>query len=138
MTGPAADSPLARRFEPVLADLVQQSAVADGIVDRDFYRILVCTLWVNVVLDPRDIGLAEADLEPLHDILNQHIGAVLGTGESLTACFRYLNDKPGEQAMKNARLTPNHRDMLLYFASIILDPEGHRRWMDEIRNPPAR
>ncbi len=136
MSGPQAG--LAERFAPVLDDLLEQSAVTQGIIDRDFYRILICTLWVNVVLEPSDVDLNASDLEPLHDVLNGHIASVLGRDESLTACFRYLNGKQGEQAMKSARLTPNHRDMLLYFASIILDPEGHRRWMDEVRNSPAR
>lgn len=134
----SAQAELAQRFAPVLDDLIEQSAITQGIIDKDFYRILVCTLWVNVVLEPGDVDLAATDLEPLHDVLNGHIGSVLGRDESLTSCFRYLNGKSGEQAMKSARLTPNHRDMLLYFASIILDPEGHRRWMDEVRNSPRR
>jgi hypothetical protein len=132
------DAQLAQRFAPVLDDLEQRAAVAEGIIDRSAYRILACTLWVNVVLGPEDAGLDEAQLEPLHDVLNQRIRTVLGPGEDLTHCFRYLDSKAGQQAMTEARLTTNHRDMLLYFASIILDPDGHRRWMDEIRNPPAR
>jgi hypothetical protein len=34
----------------------------------------------------------------------------------------------------------HHRDLLLYFASMILDPEGHRRWMTEVaeRTGPNR
>lgn len=137
---PSANSPseLATRFAPVLDDLTERAAVTDGILDREVYRILVATLWVNVVLAPGDAGLEEADLEPLHDVLNRRIAEVLGEGQTLTGCFRYLDSKDGERAMKEARLTPNHRDMLLYFASIILDPEGHRRWMDELRQRPSR
>jgi len=131
-------SELESRFAPVLDDLTERAAVTDAILDREVYRILVTTLWVNVVLAPADAGLEEADLEPLHDVLNQRIAEVLGAGETLTTCFRYLDSKDGERAMKEARLTPNHRDMLLYFASIILDPEGHRRWMEEVRQRPSR
>jgi len=131
-------SELATRFAPVLDELTERAAVTDGILDREAYRILVATLWVNVVLAPGDAGLEEADLEPLHDVLNRRIVEVLGAGETLTACFRYLDSKDGERAMKEARLTPNHRDMLLYFASIILDPEGHRRWMEDLRRRPSR
>jgi hypothetical protein len=131
------DQTLAQRFAPVLDDLAQRAAVADGIIDRSVYRILACTLWVNVVLGPEDAGLTEAQLEPLHDVLNQRIGSVLGSGETLTECFRYLDSKAGQQAMTEARITADHRDMLLYFASIILDPDGHRRWMDEIRDRPG-
>jgi hypothetical protein len=34
--------------------------------------------------------------------------------------------------MKNARLNQTHRELLLYFSSMILDPDGHRRWMEMI------
>jgi len=131
-------SELESRFAPALDVLTERAAVTDAILDREVYRILVTTLWVNVVLAPADAGLEEADLEPLHDVLNQRIGEVLGAGETLSTCFRYLDSKDGERAMKEARLTPNHRDMLLYFASIILDPDGHRRWMEEVRQRPSR
>lgn len=132
------EASLSRHFAPALDDLEQRAAVADGILDKDRYRLIVCTFWVNVVLDPADVGLEESDLESLHDVVNPRIAAVLGPEESLTSCFRYLNSKAGERAMSAARLTANHRDMLLYFASIILDPEGHRQWMDEIRQRPSR
>lgn len=132
------EAKLDARFEPVMTDLAGRAAVTERFVDKDLYRILVGTLWVNVVLDPADVGLTESHLEPLHNVLNRRIASVLGDHESLTSCFRYLNSKAGEQAMKTARLTPNHRDMLLYFASMILDPDGHRRWMEEIRERPSR
>ncbi len=138
MTQSELQSQLASHFAPLLDDLTSRAAVAEGIIDKDRYRILVGTLWVNVVLDPAGCGIGEEHLEPLHDVVNGRIAAVLGADESLTSCFRYLNGKPGEQAMKEARLTAEHRDMLLYFASIILDPDGHRRWMDEVRNRPSR
>lgn len=129
---------LQQRFAPLLDDLTERARVAERFVDKDVYRILVCTLWVNVVLDPEQADLPEQHLEPLHDVLNTRIGQVLGPGESLKSCFRHLNGKSGEQAMKEARLTPEHRDMLLYFASIILDPDGHRRWLQELRDQPSR
>jgi hypothetical protein len=126
------------RFGPALRDLARKALVTDRIVDKDIYRILVATLWVNVVLDPEEVGLTEDGLEPLHDLVNRYVAEVLGRDETLTSCFRYLNGKAGEQAMRAARLTEQHRDLLLYFASMILDPDGHRRWMDEIRNRPSR
>ena len=135
---PIPEAELNARFAPVLDGLTQRAAVTDNLIDKDFYRILVATLWVNVVLDPAHAGLAEGDLETLHDVVNRRITRVLGPEENVTSCFRYLNGKAGEEAMKCARLTADHRDALLYFASIILDPEGHRRWMEEIRNPPSR
>ncbi len=36
-------------------------------------------------------------------------------------------------AMNELRLTPEHKDLLMYFHSMIVDPEGHKKWMDEIR-----
>lgn len=126
------DAELRARFEPVLEDLLQRAHVAERFVDKDVYRILLATVWANVVLDPGDAGLTPADLEPLHDLINEHISGVLGRDQDLKACFRYLNSKPGEQAMKAARLTQNHKDLLLYLASAILDPEGHKRWVEDI------
>ncbi|MBX3707651.1 MAG: hypothetical protein KF911_13560 [Pseudomonadales bacterium] len=130
MTDPLAA--LDARFGPALRELPRRARITDRLVDKDVYRILVATLWVNVVLDPDDVGLEEDELEGLHDLINRYIADVLGAGENLSSCFRYLNGKAGEQAMRAAQLTEQHRDLLLYFASMILDPEGHRRWMAEI------
>ncbi len=138
MPDPYLPAQLQAQLKPVLDELTERAAIADRFVDKDVYRILICTLWVNLVLDPAEAGIGEALLEPVHDLLNQRIESVLGRGESLTTCFRYLDSKDGERAMKETRLAPNHRDMLLYFASIILDPDGHRRWMEELRNRPSR
>ena len=130
MTDPLAA--LDARFGPALRELPRRARITDRLVDKNVYRILVATLWVNVVLDPDDVGLEEDELEGLHDLINRYIADVLGAGENLSSCFRYLNGKAGEQAMRAAQLTEQHRDLLLYFASMILDPEGHRRWMAEI------
>lgn len=119
-------------FAPVLRNLRERSCVADRFIDKDLFRINIATLWANMVLDPTDAGLEESDLERLHDYLNQEIAGVLGSAEDLNSCFKYLNSKAGAAAMSRARLSRNHRDMLLYFCSMILDPEGHRRWMQEI------
>ena len=35
--------------------------------------------------------------------------------------------------MVEARLNQTHKDLLLYFSSMILDPEGHRKWADELK-----
>jgi hypothetical protein len=35
--------------------------------------------------------------------------------------------------MREARLTQHHKELLLYFSSMILDPDGHKRWMDHVR-----
>ena len=124
------------RLAPVLADIERRCGVAGSFVDKDLYRINIATLWANVVLDPADAGLANDDLEPLHDFLNQAMEPVLGRGQTLTECFRFINSKAGEQAMDRCRLTTTHRQMLLYFCSIILDPAGHKRWADTQRSEP--
>ncbi|MCY4213687.1 MAG: hypothetical protein OXF68_08695 [Gammaproteobacteria bacterium] len=124
---------LRARLKPVLEDMVKRSAVAGRFVHRDTYRIMLATLWANLVLKPEDAGIGEADLEAAHDILSTEAQAVLGDGEDLTACFAFLNSKPGEAAMQEARLSKTHKDLLLYFCSMILDPDGHRKWMERMR-----
>ena len=36
--------------------------------------------------------------------------------------------------MDKAKVSKTHRELLVYFSSMILDPEGHRRWMEEVRD----
>ena len=120
-------------FEPVFNDIVGRSTVTDRFVDRDLYQICITTLWANVVLDPEDVGIAENDLEALFDVVNAEVSRVLGPGNDLKSSFRFINGKLGERAMQEAQLTKNHKDLLLYFSSMMLDPEGHRQWMAEVR-----
>ena len=124
-------------FEPALKDIARRSTVAGRFVHRDVYRLYITTLWANVVLDPDDAGIVEEDLEDLSRVLNTEIERVLGADNDLTSCFSFVNSKPGQAAMEEARLTPNHRDLLLYFCSLILDPEGHRKWADQVRDSLA-
>jgi hypothetical protein len=138
VSGPASETELEARFGPALDDLVERSRVAERFVDKDIYRILVATVWTNVVLDPADAGIEAEDLEALHDLINRRLASVLGRGEDLKACFRYLTSKAGDRAMQAARLTQNHKDLLLYLASVILDPAGHKRWMAEITDRSSR
>ena len=129
----AEPEPLRARLKPVLEDIVERSTVAERFVHRDAYRITIATLWTNLVLKPEDAGFEEADLEAIHDLLSAEAQAVLGADEDLTSCFAFINSKQGEAAMKEARLTQTHKDLLLYFCSMILDPDGHRKWMDRVR-----
>ncbi|TNF87165.1 MAG: hypothetical protein EP301_07270 [Gammaproteobacteria bacterium] len=126
------DNEFELRFAEILDDIETRSCVADSFVDRDLYRLYLATLWANIVLNPDDVGLSEAHLEPLHDYLNERASRVLGEDGSLTECFRFVNSKAGEQAMQSAQLNQTHRELLLYFASMILDPDGHKRWMDMV------
>lgn len=121
-------------FAPVLAEVAERSLVAEAFLDKDLYRIYIATLWANVVLDPSDVGIEEADLETVHDLVNEQIGDVLGSDADIRECFRFINSKAGEGAMAAARLTQRHKELLLYFSSMILDPDGHRRWMENVKN----
>ena len=119
-------------FTPVLQDLEERSQVAERFINREVYQIYVGTLWANVVMNPEEVGLSEESLPLLHDLLNNRLASVLGEQSSLHSCFSFLNSKAGENAMKEASLTQTHKELLLYFASMILDPDGHKRWMDEV------
>ena len=119
-------------FTPVLQDLEERSQVAERFINREVYQIYVGTLWANVVMNPEEVGLSEESLPLLHDLLNTRLASVLGEQSSLHSCFSFLNSKAGENAMKEASLTQTHKELLLYFASMILDPDGHKRWMDEV------
>ena len=125
---------LRQRFEPMFQDIEEHSSVTDKFVDRDVYRLYIATLWANIVMRPADMGIREADLEIVHDIVNDRMALVLGDSSSISECFRFVNSKAGERAMQSAKLDQTHRDLLLYFASMILDPDGHRRWMDRVRD----
>jgi len=123
-----------QRFAPVFADIRERSSVVDAFIDRDLYRVYIATLWSNVVLSPEDVGLDDDDIEDLHDILLLEMSEAIGPQESLHELFTFIVSKNGEQAMQEARLTQAHKDLLQYFASMILDPDGHKKFMDEIRD----
>ena len=68
----------------------------------------------------------------------EEVADVLGTDTTLQDIFKFVTSKDGERAMAEARLTQSHKDLLSYFASMILDPDGHRRYMDHIRDQQKR
>ncbi len=125
-------------FGPALNEIRERSTVAGRFVHRDVYRLYVATLWANVVLDPEDAGIVEADLEDLCAMLDDELLRVLGPGNNLNACFSFVNSKQGEAAMREVRLTQNHKDLLLYFSSLILDPDGHRKWAETVKDKLTR
>lgn len=129
---------IAESFEPVFADIRERSTVADRFIDRDLYRVYISTLWANVVLSPEEVGLDIDELEDLHDILLAEISDAIGPQESLHDLFKFITSKDGERAMGEARLTQSHKDLLNYFASMILDPDGHQKYMDHIRETQKR
>ncbi|MDP6186156.1 MAG: hypothetical protein QF863_02920, partial [Pseudomonadales bacterium] len=105
----------------------------DPLIHRSLYQVYIATLWSNVVLSPGEAGIEEEDLEELHDLVVAEIKDVLGQEEDLTTVFSFISSKAGEQAMLEAKLNQTHKDLLQYFSSMILDPDGHKKWMDEIR-----
>jgi len=129
------DAAIRTRFSQILDDIESRSCVTERFVDRETYQLYIATLWANVVLNPADAGLDEGALEPLHAYLNERVATVLGADASVTQCYRFVNSKAGERAMNEARLSSTHRELLLYFSSMILDPDGHRRWMEGVLDP---
>ena len=120
------------RFAPILDEVEQRSRVADAFVDKEVYRILLATVWANIVMHPDEAGVEVADLERVHNVINDRARDVLGGDDAIRDCFRFVSRRAGERAMNQARLSKTHRELLLYFSSMILDPDGHRRWMDEV------
>ncbi len=125
-------------YEPVMDEIKRRSAVADGaFVDRDLFRINIAALWANIVSNPAEGGITELDLQDLHDFLNEKIGGVIGADHDMTDCFRFIVSKDGAEALERAHADEHTKDVLKFFASMILDPEGHKRMMDEIREEQA-
>lgn len=114
------------------------SAVAETFVDKNRYQLFLCTLWSNLVLEPEQLGLEIEDLEPVLEIVNEEAKKVLGYEDSVTQSFRFISSPAGEREMKQAKLPRNHRDMLTYFSSMILDPEGHKEWMEQVKKDNPR
>lgn len=132
------ENALEEKFRSVFDDIRDRSTVVDRFIDRDLYRVYMATLWSNVVLSPEEVGLSEEDLEDLHDILLIEMSDAIGAQDSLHPLFQFISSKDGERAMAEARLTQTHKDLLQYFASMILDPDGHKKFMADIREKQKR
>ncbi len=121
------------RLDAIFDQIREQACVADNFLDRERYQLLVCTIWSNLVMNPEEAGIDESQLESIHDLILDEVRSDLGADADLTTCFKFLTTKAGEAAMQANKLTGTHRDLLLYFSSMILDPEGHKRWSDDLR-----
>lgn len=132
------DALLAARFAPILDEVEKRACVADAFVDKEVYRILLATVWANVVMNPDEAGIDIADLERVHDVINTRARDVLGSDDAIKDCFRFVTTRAGEAAMDQARMNQTHRELLLYFSSMILDPDGHRRWMADVERREGR
>lgn len=122
---------LLRRLQPVLTQMESQSQVAERFVDKDTYRIYLATLWSNLVLDPVEAGLRESELEEVFELLNDAATPILGGHDPIRETFQFIASADGEKAMNEAKLRSQHQDLLTYFASMILDPDGHKKWMEK-------
>lgn len=121
------------RLDAIFDEIREQACVADNFLDRERYQLLVCTVWSNLVMNPGEAGIDESELESIHDLILAEVKNDLGPEADLASCFKFLTTKAGEAAMQTNKLTGTHRDLLLYFSSMILDPEGHKRWSDDLR-----
>ncbi|MCR9277813.1 MAG: hypothetical protein NXH85_07535 [Pseudomonadaceae bacterium] len=125
--------PLEEALAPILNSITERALVTDRFIDRDIYRLSVATLWSNLVMDPAGSGIDDNDLESVHNIVSRACNEQLGGEDGLLGVFHWINSKAGDTAMNSAHLQPEHADMLRYFASMMIDPERHRQWMDELR-----
>jgi len=121
------------RLDAIFAEIREQSRVADNFLDRERYQLLVCTVWSNLVMNPDDAGIDASQLESIHDLILTELQSDLGAEADLASCFKFLTTKAGEAAMQANKVSGTHRDLLLYFSSMILDPEGHKRWSADLR-----
>lgn len=126
------------KLGPVLNQMQDNSSVADSFVDKNRYQLFLCTLWSNLVLEPEQLDLEVEDLEHVLVIMNEEAKKILGYDDSVTQSFRFISSPAGEQEMNRAKLPRNHRDMLTYFSSMILDPEGHKKWMEQMKEDNPR
>lgn len=133
LTADTEKGPLDSRLKPVLDEIQSRSVVANRFIDKDAYRIYLCTFWSNIVLEPDEIDIDVDELEEAYDVLSKHALPVLGGQDPVKESFRFIASADGETTMNKAKLTKTHREMLLYFSSMMLDPEGHRRWMNQVR-----
>ncbi len=120
-------------YQPVLDEIERRSLVTDAVLDKDVYRIYLATFWVNAVTDPTEAGIEEYELELLHDYLNERIPEALGQGATIRDCFKFVASRDGEETMQRLRVRGMHRDLLMFFCSMILNPEAHERWTEAQR-----
>ena len=120
------------RLNPILDEIARQSTVADTFVDKTRYRIFLATFYANLVMNPSDAGLAVEDIEQAFEAINCQAKTILGGHDPITEAYRFIASREGEKTMNEEKLTSTHKELLTYFASMILDPEGHKKWMDEI------
>ena len=100
------------RFTPALDEIIDRCRLTDDFVDKEQFQVLIATVWGNAVLEPERSGIESADLEDLHDFLNEQIERVMGEGSSVTGCFEFIVSKQGEDSLTRQQVTANHKEFL--------------------------
>ncbi|MEO2180714.1 MAG: hypothetical protein ABGY43_00225 [bacterium] len=108
------------RFTPAVEEIINRCRIADEFVDKEKFQVMIATVWGNAVLDPDRSGIDESDLPDLHDFLNEYIGELVGSGETLTNCYEFIVSKKGDDSLTRQQVTANHKEFLHYFARLIL------------------
>ncbi len=108
------------RFAPAIEEMINSCRITDEFIDKERFQVLIATIWGNAVLDPARTGIEEADLSNLHDLLNEQLSQLLGTGASVTSCYEFIMSKSGEDSLKRQEVSSRHREFLHYFAGLIL------------------
>ena len=108
------------RFTPALDEIIDRCRITDDFVDKEQFQVLIATVWGNAVFEPEHSGIETADLEDLHDFLNEQIERVMGEGVTVTHCFKFIVSKQGEESLARQQVTSNHKEFLHYFARLIL------------------
>jgi len=109
-----------KQFGPAIDEIVDGCMLTDEFVDKDRFRIYMATVWGNAVVNPQNTGIAETDLELLHDFLNEEIARVLGDGQSLRLCYEYLLSKAGEESLIRLQVGQQHIDFIRHIGQLIL------------------
>lgn len=111
---------IAVRFTSALDEMIEHCRLTEEFVDKERFQVLVATVWGNVVLDPEGSGIAEGDLEKLHDFLNSYLRKIVGPDASITGCYEFIVSKEGEDCLTRQQVTRRHREFLHHFARLIL------------------
>ena len=114
---------LREKFVPAIENIIDECRISDSLVDKEKFQVYIATVWANAVLDPGRSGLRVADLESLHDFLNEESARMVGRDQTLTACFEFIVSKPGRDSLTRQQVGQRHKDLLFHFARLILQRE---------------
>lgn len=126
-------NPLLEHFQTILDQLATHCQVADSVLDLDAYRVQIALFWIQVVVSPDDVQATEEDIEDLYLCTNQAIAKLLGANESLNSIFKLLQSTKGEALMERLKVANYQKDLLDYFATLMINPEEHKKRMAAAR-----